>query len=59
MKKTTKASKIMEGLDDIAHNRMWHSKNGKLVKVDNYGLRNVKEKCYCKELKKSNPAGER
>lgn len=41
---------ILEGLDDMAHNRLYHYKGKKLVKVKNYGLRNIKETCYCKAL---------
>lgn len=43
---------IMIGLDDLAHNRLYHSVNGKMVQVDNYGMRNRNETCYCKELKR-------
>lgn len=43
---------IMIGLDDLAHNRMYQSVNGKMQQVNNYGRRNKNEVCYCKELKR-------
>lgn len=42
---------LMIGLDDIAHNRMFTMTNGTFTPVTNYGRRNKKEKCYCKELR--------
>ncbi|MGH7974850.1 MAG: hypothetical protein ACREBR_04945 [bacterium] len=43
---------IMLGLDDIAHNRLYSHDGGDFIPVSNYGKRNHKEKCYCKELRK-------
>ena len=43
---------LMLGLDDLAHNRLYSSVNGKMQQVNNYGRRNKNEKCYCKELKR-------
>lgn len=40
----------MLGLDDIAHNRLYVFKDNTFVQVANYGKRNEKERCYCKEL---------
>ena len=42
---------IMIGLDDIAHNRLLKQVDGEFVRVTNYGRRNKKQHCYCKELR--------
>jgi hypothetical protein len=45
---------ILIGLDDMAHNRLHEvdMDTGKSTPVSNYGKRNRKLRCYCKELKK-------
>lgn len=42
---------FLEAFDDIAHNRLLEMKNGKFKKIKNYGKRNKKARCYCKEVK--------
>ena len=44
--------KIMLGMDDIAHNRLLSKVGDRFVRVPNYGKRNKRERCYCKELKR-------
>jgi hypothetical protein len=44
---------LMRGLDDLAHNRLsTMNDDGSFTKVSNYGKCNLKEKCYCAELKR-------
>jgi len=43
---------VMLGLDDLAHNRLLEEVNGKFVPISGYGRRNMKEKCYCRILKR-------
>lgn len=43
---------LLEGLDDIAHNRLLTSDKRlkSFTPVKNYGKRNKEAKCYCKEI---------
>lgn len=52
MSKLKLTKKILLGLDDIAHNRLYRFPKGKPVKVKNYGKRMKGIRCYCKELKR-------
>lgn len=43
---------VMQGLDDIAHNRLLKGWPGKFKRIKGYGRRNRKAKCRCREIRR-------